>query len=364
MILGANPRAQYLTHKNAIDEVIQRVLESGQYILGGEVAAFEKEFSSYCGSSYAVSVGNGTEAISIALQAFDIGPGDEVITVSHTAVATVAAIEAIGASPVLVDVNSNDFTIDVSQIADAITNKTRALVPVHLYGQAADMDPIIKLAAEHDLKVIEDCAQAMGASYRGKKVGTIGDAGCFSFFPTKNLGAIGDGGMVITDSDNTANRLIGLKQYGWVKNRTSEFSGRNSRLDELQAAILRIKLPTLDADNGKRREIATKYSEAFNNSKLCVPVSIADRHHVFHLYVLRLQNRDRMIEHLLTNAVRAGIHYPLPIHLQPAYLNRIKISDLSQTEKIAGEIISLPIYPELSLQDVTTVIAAIQSFDP
>src|SRR5882672_9262932 len=271
MILCGNPRAQYLAHKSAIDAAIQRVLDAGHYILGNEVRAFEAEFAAYIGRRHCIGVGSGTAALEIALRACDIGPGDEVITAAHTAVATVAAIELCGARPVFVDIEPIYYTLDPAKVARAISPSTKAIVPVHLYGQTADLLALTDIALRHGLRLIEDCAQAHGAELQGRRLGSFGDLGCFSCYPTKNLGAIGDGGMLVTDSDELARRCRLLREYGWAERYVSHMTGNNSRLDEIQAAILRAKLPFLDEDNGRRRAIAARYDEHLSGSPSVPP---------------------------------------------------------------------------------------------
>ena len=361
MILCSNPKAQYLAHKKQIDTAVQRVLDSGWYILGEEVKQFEAEFASYTGAGHALGVGNGTEAIHLALAACGIGQGDEVITVSHTAVATVAAIELTGATPVLVDIDPRYFTLDVSLVEKAITPRTRAIVPVHIYGQPVDMDAVMAIARRHGLRVIEDCAQAHGATWQGKRVGSIGDLGCFSFYPTKNLGALGDGGMVVTGDQELAAKARLLREYGWAERFISHFPGWNSRLDEIQAAVLRVKLPFLDADNQARREIAAIYGELAGD--LDLPAVRPGVEHVFHLYVTRSTRRDELLKHLREKGIGAAVHYPAPVHLQPAYRGRLPGGNaLPETERAAREILSLPIYPELTDTEQHTVKKAVLAF--
>ena len=363
MILCANPRMQYLARKGEIDEAVLRVLERGRYILGEEVKAFEDEFAAYIGVAHGIGVGSGTEALHLALAACGIGPGDEVITVSHTAVATVAAIEQAGAKPVLVDIEPDFYTIDPCRIAAAVTPKTKAIIPVHLYGQPVDLDPILEIAGEHGLKVIEDCAQATGAIYKGKRVGSYGDLACFSFYPTKNLGAIGDGGMVVTDQPELA-RLVGLlREYGWAERSISHIPGVNSRLDEVQAAILRVKLPYLDQDNTARARIAARYRAGLSDCDMILPNCRQDASHVYHQYVVRTPRRDALKQHLKDKGIAALIHYPVPVHLQPAYRGRLAGNHmLSKTERAAREVLSLPIYPELTEDDQEAVIEAVRAF--
>jgi dTDP-4-amino-4,6-dideoxygalactose transaminase len=358
VIRCGNPRAQYEAHRAAIDEAIRRVLESGRYVLGEEVAAFEREFASYIGVSHAVGVGSGTEALHLALAACEIGRGDEVITVAHTAVATAAAIELAGATPVFVDIEPDYFTLDPERLEAAITPKTKAIIPVHLYGQPADLAAVISIAQRHGLRVIEDCAQAHGATYRERKVGAWGDIACFSFYPTKNLGAIGDGGAITTNDAKLAEKVRYLREYGWVERNVSAVCGWNSRLDELQAAILRVKLRFLDADNERRRAIADLYDKLLVDSDLIVPKRREDATHVFHLYVVRSNAREDLLSRLRGVGVDAAIHYPVPVHLQPAYRGRLCANNLTNTERIATEILSLPIYPELADADVERIAAA------
>ncbi len=363
MILCCNPQAQYNAYQKEIDAAIGSVLRVGWYILGQEVKTFEEEFAAFLGVKYAVGCGSGTEALHLSLAACGIGTGDEVITVSHTAVATVAAIELTGATPVLVDVRPDCLTLDPNTLGRALTSRTKAIIPVHLYGQAADLNSIQSFARQHGLRVIEDCCQAHGATYSGRRVGCFGDLGCFSFYPTKNLGAVGDGGMVVTNDPELAERLRLLREYGWAKRYVSHIPGWNSRLDELQAAVLRVKLRYLDIDNEKRRQIAKAYSEGLKDCHVRLPVSRPENLHVYHLYVIRSQERDQLQEHLRKKDVGALIHYPVPVHQQPAYKGRLGNPDALQvTESAAQEVLSLPIYPELGETEIRTVIEAIRVF--
>ncbi len=363
MILCSNPKKQYISYKSEIDGAISRVLDSGWYILGNEVRSFEEKFASYIGAAHGIGVGSGTEALHLALVACSIESGDEVITVSHTAVATVAAIELACATPVLVDIDPDFYTIDPEKIESAITSHTKAIIPVHIYGHPADMDPILKIARKNRLYVIEDCAQAHGATYKGKRVGSIGDIACFSFYPTKNLGALGDGGMVVTNDANLAKKANLLREYGWAERYVSHFAGWNTRLDELQAAILRVKLKHLDEDNSKRVRIAELYSKELEVYDIILPKQRKDSTHVYHLYVIRSERRDTLLTFLKEKGeTGALIHYPVPIHRQPAYINLHGCDKLPETEKITKEIISLPIYPELSESDIQTTIKTIREF--
>jgi dTDP-4-amino-4,6-dideoxygalactose transaminase len=365
MILCANPRAQYLAHKREIDEAMRRVLDGGQYILGEEVRGFEAEFAAYVGVSHAVGVGSGTEALHLALVACDIGRGSEVITVAHTAVATVAAIELAGATPVLVDIEPDHYTMDPNQVEAVITPRTRAIVPVHLYGQPADLEPILSLARDHQLRVIEDCAQAHGARYRGKPVGSWGHVGCFSFYPTKNLGALGDGGMVVTDDAELARSMRVLREYGWSDRYVSEVPGWNSRLDELQAALLRVKLRYLDDENRARARLAGAYAVGLADADLVLPRLRPTATHVYHLYVVRSRVRETLRSLLKSRGISALVHYPVPIHLQPAYQGRsFDGARLPETELAAREVLSLPMYPQLTESEVASVIEAVRAAVP
>ena len=363
MILCANPKAQYLAHKAAIDAAIQRVLENGRYVLGPEVAAFEAEFAAYIGAGHAIGVANGTDAIAIALKALGIGPGDEVITTAHTAVATVAAIELAGATPVFADIERDYFTLDPAKVEKMISPKTKAIIAVHIYGQPAALDEFQAIAKRHGLRLIEDSAQCHGARYDGKRLGSIGDIACFSSYPTKNLGAIGDGGAIVTSDAELAQRCKLIREYGWAERYVSHIVGQNSRLDELQAAVLRVKLAALDVDNQKRADIAARYDRALASTGLVLPKRRPNTSHVFHLYVLRSTQRDALIESLKQAEIGALIHYPVPVHRQKAYLGRVRGGEsLPETERAALEVLSLPMYPELTNDEVERVVSAVQRF--
>jgi dTDP-4-amino-4,6-dideoxygalactose transaminase len=355
MIPSANPKAQYFSYKSEIDSAIQRVLDSGWYVLGNEVSEFEKEFAQFNIVSHAIGVGSGTDALQIALRAMEIGPEDEVITTAHTAVATATAIDLAGAKPVFVDIESDFFTINPSLIEKAITSKTKAIIPVHIYGQPCDMDAVMDIANKNNLKVIEDCAQAHGAEYKGKRVGSMGDVGCFSFFPTKNLGAIGDGGALVTNNDKLAEKIRLIREYGWEERYISSQEGWNSRLDELQAAILRVKLKNLDKDNTLRIQHAKKYNELLKGLPLELPLTRDNCTHVSHLFVIRTDNRDKLKTYLQTQNVNTIIHYPVPVHLQKYFQDPLNNLILPITEKMAGNILSLPMYPELSTKNLQTI---------
>lgn len=356
-------KLQYLSIKNEIDEVVNHVLESGWYILGENVKAFEKEFADYCGAKFAVGVGNGLEALQLAMLAYSIGNGDEVITVANTAVATVLAISLTGAKPVFVDIDSETYGIDVSQIEERITDKTKAILPVHLFGHPVNMDPLVEIAIQNNLVVIEDACQAHGAEYKGKKVGTLGHVGCFSFYPTKNLGAYGDGGMIITNDEEIAERLFSLRNYGQKTRYIHQFKGLNSRLDEIQAAILRVKLKHLDEWNEKRREKAKLYNELLQGADVICPKQKDYAEHVYHLYVIRSRKRDELQRFLDARGIIALIHYPIPVHSQKAYEDLgVHRGALPITEKIANEILSLPIFPELRKDQIEEVVDSIKLF--
>jgi len=362
MIQLASPLAQYQALAGGIRAAMGRVLEGGAYILGAELANFERAFALSCNVAHAVGVGNGTDALIVALRGLGIGPGDEVITVSHTAVATVAAVIAAGATPVLVDIDPLHYTIDPVRIEAAITPRSRAIIAVHLYGQAADLDAVSAIARARGLRLIEDCAQSTGGIYRGRSLGSVGDAGTFSFYPTKNLGAIGDGGMVVTGDAALAERMRRLRQYGWDDARRTEEVGLNTRLDPLQAAILAVKLPHLAADNARRAAIAARYADGLAGLPLMLPTARADCAHVYHLYVVACDDRDGLMRHLDGHGIGTGVHYPLPVHFHRGYADRARLpyDGLPVTERIVGRILSLPMYPELDDAEVDAVVAAVR----
>lgn len=352
-------RSGYLAHQAEIDAAVRRVLDSGWYILGRESAAFEEEFAAYCGAQGCVGVNSGTDALQLALRACGIGPGDEVITVAHTAVATVAAIRMTGATPVLVDIDPQSYTMAPSALAEAITPATRAVIPVHLYGHPADMDAIRAVAQGR--VVIEDCAQAHGARYKGRPVGSFGDLACYSFYPTKNLGALGDGGAVTGNSADLLAKVRLLREYGWTPQAryVSQVEGINSRLDELQAAILRVRLRYLDADNTVRRQLAAIY-DALLPTTLKKPVTQPGCEHVYHLYVIQDARRDLLRAQLAERGIGAAIHYPAPVHLQPAYqAGQVRTHALHVTEQAAREVLSLPMHPALSDDQARIVAEAV-----
>lgn len=357
-------KGQYNAIKDEVNEAVARVLESGWFILGQEVEAFEEEFAAYCGLSHGIGVGSGTEALHLALLSCGVEPGDEVITVPHTAVATVAAIELTGARPVFVDIDPASYTIAPDQLELRITARTRAVVPVHLYGQAADLDSILEIAQRHGLTVVEDCAQAHGAEYKGRRVGSFGRVACFSFYPTKNLGAYGDGGMVVTEDGVLAQKVRLLRQYGWEKRYVSSLRGLNSRLDELQAAILRVKLRHLDEWNEARRERARLYDKLLAGSGVATPTEMDYGRHVYHLYVVRCSHRDALKDYLAERGVGTAVHYPVPIHLQEAYRDvGYRRGDFPVTEACADEILSLPMYPELRQDEVREISELVKEYN-
>lgn len=354
----ANPHAQYRAHANELQAAIIAVLEKGHYVLGQEVSAFEVEFAGFIGAREAVGVGNGTDALALALRAVGVKEGGEVVTVSHSAVATAAAIRQVGATPVFVDIDAERCCMDPALIRAVCTSSTQAIVPVHIYGQPADMGAILAVAESLKLPVVEDCAQAHGASISGKRVGTFGAAAAFSFYPTKNLGAIGDGGAVVSNFPEITEKVRLLRQYGWRERYVSETEGFNSRLDELQAAILRIKLRYLEQGNARRREIAAAYSSAASSGRLKVPAKIADTIHAMHLYVVESSEREEFERYLESRGICCARHYPRAIHQQPAYANCHR-GNLARTEHLYQQIVTLPLYPELADSEVERVCTAL-----
>lgn len=355
MIIPANPHAGYAAHKEEIDEATLRVLNSGWYILGQEVKAFEAEFAAYIGVGHGIGVASGTDALQLALRTLGVGPGDEVVTTPHTAVATASAVDLCGATPVFVDIEPETYTLDPAQLESAITDRTRVIIPVHIYGHPADMDAIMEIARRHDLAVLEDCSQSHGALYKGRKTGATGDMAIFSLYPTKNLGALGDGGIVVTDRDDLNEQARLMREYGWRDRYISAFVGMNSRLDEIQAAILRVKLHYLDEENEQRRAYACIYDQKLADAGLTLPTEAPDAAHVYHQYVIRSNRRDELQAYLREHEIGTLIHYPAPIHLQPAYAERCRGRSFPQCEKAAGEILSLPMYPQLPEKDVLAV---------
>jgi len=363
-----DPRAGYLERKAAIDAAIARVLDGGWYILGREAEAFEARFAGLVGVAHGIGCGNGTDALELALRACGIGAGSLVFTVSHTAVATVAAIERAGAIPVLVDIEEGGFCMDPAALERALQapppGRPAAVMPVHLYGEPAALDAIGALARVHGLRLIEDAAQSHGALYGGRMTGSIGDFGCFSFYPTKNLGALGDAGGVVTGNAELAAAAREIREYGWRDRYVSAVPGINSRLDPIQAGILNAKIDALAADNARRQAIAARYDEGLAGLPLALPTRRGGAIHVFHQYVVRTAKRDRLREHLRQAAIGTGIHYPLPVHLHPAYRGRVPVgpTGLCRSEAAAREILSLPMYPQLAEPAIDRVIAEIRRF--
>ncbi len=356
---------QYHAIKEEIDQAVIRVLEKGSFILGEEVQLLEEEVASLCGSTYGIGVNSGTDALLLSLMAYGIGNGDEVITTPFTFIATAEVVALLGAKPVFVDIDPKTFNIDVQKIDAAITTKTKAIIPVHLYGQMADMDPIMDIAKKHNFVVIEDAAQAILSEYKGKCAGSIGHTGCFSFFPAKNLGAYGDGGMILTADKETAERLKMLRNHGSRIKYHHSAIGCNSRLDEIQAAVLRVKLRYIQKWTESRRQIAERYNESLKDIvSLATPFKEEWNTCVYNQYTLRVQSRDRLQKHLTDNGIPTAIHYPMPLHLQEAfsYLG-YKQGDFPESEKASSDVISLPIYPELIDEQRSAVVAAIKSFN-
>lgn len=356
-------KAQYETIKEEIKEVLTETIESGQYIMGPNVKAFEKEIASYLGVKHAIAVANGTDALVLALDALGIGPGDEVITSPYTFFASAECISRVGAKPVFADIDPNTFNINNEDIERKITKRTKAIIPVHIFGQAADMDKIIALAEEYGLHVIEDACQAIGAELNGRKAGTIGKVACFSFFPTKNLGCYGDGGLMVTNDDELADKIRLLRVHGSSKKYFHEVIGYNSRLDEVQAAVLRVKLKYIDAWNESRRQKAKLYSELLKDAPVQTPAMKDEKSHVYHLYTILAPNREELRKYLEQKAIPTGVYYPLPLHLQEVYKNLgYSKGDLPVAEETCEKNLSLPLYPELPEEHIKYVADAVVEF--
>jgi dTDP-4-amino-4,6-dideoxygalactose transaminase len=354
---------QYQRIKREVDEAVHRVLDSGQYILGKDVGEFECSVAGYLGVRYAVGCASGTDALLVAMMALGIGPGDEVITTPFTFVATTETIVLLGADPVYVDIDPGTFNIDPGKVERAITHKTKAILPVHLYGQATDMDPIMDIAQRHDLKVIEDAAQAIGASYKRKKVGSIGNVGCISFFPSKNLGSCGDAGMVVTNDSALGERMRMIVVHGSRKRYHHEILGLNSRLDTLQAAILKVKLQYLDEWNAARRRFAGRYDELLNGAPVTTPRVSPSCEHIFHQYTIRAPKRDALSGYLKDKGIPHGIYYPIPLYRQKAYASIIdQRLNFPQTEQAANEVLSLPMHTELNDDQLQFITGTIKEF--
>ncbi|MBP9500642.1 MAG: DegT/DnrJ/EryC1/StrS family aminotransferase [Candidatus Promineofilum sp.] len=357
-------KAQYRQIKDEVDPAVLAVMQRGDFVLGGAVSEFEREFAEYCNTEHCVGVDSGYSALELIVRAYDIGPGDEVITAANTFIATTLAISNTGATPVLVDCDPQTYNIDPTKIEAAITPRTKAIMPVHLYGQTADMDAIVGIARKHGLFVFEDAAQASGARYKGRPAGSLGDAAAFSFYPGKNLGAYGDGGAVTTSDAAIAEKIRLLRNIGQKVKYYHEVKGFNHRLDTVQAAVLRVKLPYLDGWNASRRRAAATYAEMLAGLPIVAPETTDYAEHIFHLYVVRVSGgREALMDHLKEMGVATGLHYPIPIHLQPAYTELgYKRGDFPVTEAYAEEIVSLPIFPELDDEKVSYVVNAIRAF--
>jgi dTDP-4-amino-4,6-dideoxygalactose transaminase len=361
MIPFADLAAEYRTIKTEIDAAIAHVLETSQYVLGDEVEQFEREFAALCGTAHGVAVSSGTAALHLALLAAGVGPGDEVITVPFTFVATAATIQYTGATPVYVDIDPRSFTIDPSRIERAITARTKAIVPVHLYGQPADMDPIRQIAAAHGLRVIEDAAQAHAAQYKGRPAGSLGDSACFSFYPSKNLGAYGEGGLVATSDGDTAAQLRLLRNWGQRTKYTHLIPGFNFRLQGIQGAILRVKLRHLAAWTELRRRHAAHYNEVLAGAGLGLPEEMPYARHVYHLYTVRSRERDALQASLREQQIQTGLHYPVPVHLQPAYADaRYRVGSFPISERASAEVLSLPLFPLMTAAQIDAVAGAVR----
>ncbi len=363
MIYCGYPHAQYKAHQKDIDSAVARVLDSGRYVLGAEIEAFEREFSSYLGVSYAIGLNSGTDALFLSLKSVGVGEGDEVVVPSHTAVPTVAAIGMAGATPVFVDIEKNYYTVNPKAVESAITKRTKVIVAVHLYGQPANLEALAEIADRRHVTLIEDCAQSTGAQWDDSFAGGIGLIGCFSFFPTKNLAAMGDGGCVVTNDPAIAQCLYALRQYGWDQHRVSCVQGYNSRLDELQAAVLRAKLPYLEGDNNQRIQLADRYDFALQHLPIQLPRRRPNCSHVFHLYVIETEYREDLRLHLLERDIVAGIHYQPATHQMPAYQSFAEGEcNLPITESVVDRILSLPLYPGMTTAEQSSVIDAVREF--
>lgn len=357
MIQLVDLKAQYDTISDDINKAIQSIIDNSAFVGGNAVQEFEKDFAAYCDVKACVGVGNGTDALYLTLRALGIGPGDEVITVPYTFIATTEAITMTGARAVFVDIKEDTMLMNPALLEAAITPRTRAIIPVHLYGQPCEMDSIMEIAQRHGLKVIEDAAQAHGARWRGRRVGSMGDAACFSFYPGKNLGAFGDAGAVVSNDEDLIERVRMLANHGRLEKYTHKMEGVNSRLDGLQAAILRVKLRHLDEWNEKRRRHADFYLDGLSDHEIRLPVTHPDASHVWHLFVLRVPDREAFQRRLKSEGIATGIHYPIPLHLQPAYEGaNISRETLPISEKVAAEVVSLPMYPELSPEQLETIL--------
>lgn len=355
--------AQYRSIKSEIDAAVLAVLDSTAFVLGPAVAAFEARFATYCGATHAIGVNSGTSALHLALLAVGVGPGDEVITTAHTFIATASAIDYCGATPVLVDIDPETFNIDPALVEAAITPRTKVILPVHLYGRPADMDPILAIASRHGLRVVEDAAQAHGAEYRGRRVGSIGDLGCFSFYPGKNLGAYGEGGAVTTDDPELADRVRVLRDWGAPTRYHHDLKGFNYRLEGIQGAVLGVKMDHIERWTDLRREAAARYDSAFANRPIVAPDPADGHRHVYHIYAIRDPRRDDLQRFLAERGIATGIHYPIPVHLQRAFaeLGHGR-GAFPQAEAAAAAVLSLPMYPELTVAHTDEVVDALDAW--
>ena len=364
MIPILDSKRQYATIGTEVEKAVCEVLRSGSYILGPNTKAFEQEMADFYGCKYTVGLNSGTDALHLALRALNIGAGDEVITVAFTFVATTEAIGIVGAKPVFVDIDENTFDLDASKLEAAITPKTKAIIPVHLYGQPCDMDAIMAVAKKHNLHVIEDCCQAVGALYKGKMVGTFGDFGCLSFYPTKNLGGMGDGGLIMTNDEKLRDRVVALRNHGGAVRYHHDEIGVNSRLDEIQAAILRVKLPHLEEWTEKRRKAAAWYAEGLEGVPVVLPPTPpAGYEQSYYVYTIRAEKRDELQAYLKANNIGCAVYYPVPLYKQPAYKDRgFKAEDYPEAEKAAKEVLSIPMFPEITEEQVRRVCETIRAF--
>lgn len=361
MIPFVDLKAQYNDIKEEVDSAIASVLESGCYVLGEHIERFEEEFASYCDARYGIAVNSGTSALHLALLAYGIGAGDEVITVPNTFIATAEAISYTGATPVFVDIDPQTYNIDVTRIEAAITSKTKAILPVHLFGQPADMDPILTVAQRHGLIVIEDACQSHGAEYKGRKTGSLGNAGCYSFYPSKVIGAYGEGGAIVCSDKDTYQKVMALREHGQGKKNFHQAIGYNYRMEAMQGAVLRVKLKHVDTWIEARRQKAAYYQQLLEHSQFILPFEPDYARSVYYVYVIRVRNREKAQEYLSQNNIQTAVHYPIPIHLQEAYAHLgLKEGSFPIAETYAREVLSLPMYPELSEEDIKHIINTLQ----
>ncbi|MDD3374992.1 MAG: DegT/DnrJ/EryC1/StrS family aminotransferase [Candidatus Omnitrophica bacterium] len=355
-------RPQYDEVKNEVDKGVKKVFETGNFILGAEEKDFEVNFAKYCDTQYGIGVNSGTDALHLALRALDIGPGDEVIVPTFTFIASALAVSYTGATPVFADIEEGTYSLDIKKLESLITKKTKAIMPVHLYGQPANLDEILAIAKKHNLRIVEDCAQAHGALYKNKKVGSFGDIGCFSFYPTKGLGAFGDGGFIATNSEDLYNKVLMLRDYGRKGRYEHVIKGYNSRLDTVQAVVLDAKLKHFDRWNKMRNEAAVYYGKLLDQIEgVCAPVIKENRTHTFQTFAIRTKNRDIVCERMQKKGIGVLVHYPIPVHLQEAYQElEYKKGDLPVSEKIAGEILSLPMFPHIKKEQIDLVCAVLK----